>query len=96
MYAYDIDEMSKAEDYVVVEDMHSQPRTEANGQTFEYGPTYKLLHAISHGKPIVAVTIANARLSHAAELDAPGDGGSGGEQCIVSIVADVAGDSGNR
>ena len=59
MYGYNIDEMSKAEDLVVVEDMNSQPRMEANGQTVEYGPMYKLLHAISHGKPIVAVTIAN-------------------------------------
>jgi hypothetical protein len=50
--------MSKTEDLVVVEDMNSQPRVEANGQTVEYGPTYKLLHSISHGKPIVAVTIA--------------------------------------
>jgi hypothetical protein len=57
-YGYDIDEMSKAEDLVVVEDMNSQPRIEANGQTVEYGPTYKMLHAISHNKPIVAVTIA--------------------------------------
>ncbi len=60
MYGYNIDEMSKVEDLVVVEDMNTQPRTEANGQTLEYGPTYKQLHAISHGKPIVAVTIANA------------------------------------
>ena len=59
MYGYSIDEMSKTEDLVVVEDMGSQPRMEANGQTVEYGPTYKLLHAINHGKPIVAVTIAN-------------------------------------
>jgi hypothetical protein len=39
--------------------MGTQPRTEANGQVIEYGPMYKLLHAISHGKPVVAVTIAN-------------------------------------
>jgi hypothetical protein len=58
-YGYNIDEMSKAEDFVVVEDQNTQPRAEANGQVFEYGPTYKQLHAISHGKPIVAVTIAN-------------------------------------
>lgn len=58
-YGYNIYEMSKAEDLVVVEDMATQPRAEANGQTFEYGPTYKQLHAINHGKPIVAVTIAN-------------------------------------
>jgi hypothetical protein len=58
-YGYNINEMSKAEDFVVVEDQNTQPRTEANGQVFEYGSTYKQLHAISHGKPIVAVTIAN-------------------------------------
>lgn len=57
-YGYSIDELSKAEDFVVVEDMSSQPRKEANGQTMEYGPTYQQLHAISHGKPIVAVTLA--------------------------------------
>lgn len=58
MHGYNIDEMSKAEDLVVVEDMNSQPRMEANGQTIEYGSIYKLLHGINHGKPIVAVTIA--------------------------------------
>lgn len=59
-YAYNIYELSKAEDYVVVEDMATQPRVDADGHTIEYGPTYEQLHAISHGKPIVAVTIANA------------------------------------
>jgi hypothetical protein len=43
-----------------VEDMSSQPRTLPGGQVIEYGPTYKQLHAISHGKPVVAVTIAEA------------------------------------
>jgi hypothetical protein len=57
-HGYNIWELSKAEDFVVVEDMVSQPRTQADGRTFEYGPTYKQLHAISHGKPIVAVTLA--------------------------------------
>jgi hypothetical protein len=52
--------LSKVEDLVVVEDMVTQPRTESTGQTFEYGPTYKQLHAISHGKPVVVVTLANA------------------------------------
>jgi hypothetical protein len=60
MYGYNIEEMSKTEDFVVVEDMNNQPHTEANGQTIEYGPTYKLLQSISHEKPIVAVTIANS------------------------------------
>ena len=58
MYGYNINEMSKVEDLVVVEDMNNQPRIEASGQTVEYGPTYKMLHAISRGKPVVAVTIA--------------------------------------
>ena len=59
-YGYNIYEFSQAEDYVVVEDMSSQPRTLPGGQVIEYGPTYKQLHAISHGKPVVAVTIAES------------------------------------
>jgi hypothetical protein len=59
-HAYHIGEMSRAEDFVVVEDMFTQPLTLADGRTVEYGPTYKQLHAISHGKPIVATTLANA------------------------------------
>ena len=39
-YAYNIYEMSRTEDLVVVEDMSSQPRVLANGKTVEYGPTY--------------------------------------------------------
>jgi hypothetical protein len=57
-YGYNISEMSQAEDYVVVEDMGHQPRILPSGQVMEYGPTYRMLHAIAHGKPIVAVTIA--------------------------------------
>jgi len=59
-YAYNISELSRAEDFVVVEDMSSQPRILPKGQVIEYSPTYKQLHAISHGKPIVAVTLAEA------------------------------------
>ena len=59
-YAYNIFEMSRAEDIVVIEDMSSQARMLANGRTIEYGPTYKQLRAISHGKPVVAVTLAEA------------------------------------
>jgi pimeloyl-ACP methyl ester carboxylesterase len=58
-YAYNIYEMSKAEDFLVVEDMCTQPRTLAGGTTIEYGPIYEMLHAISHGKPLVAATIAD-------------------------------------
>jgi hypothetical protein len=58
-YGYNIEEMSKVEDLVVVEDGVSQPRTLANGSTVEYGHMYELLHAISHDKPIVAVTIVD-------------------------------------
>jgi hypothetical protein len=57
-HGYDIFEMSKAEDFVVVEDESSQPRMLADGRVIEYTPTYKQLHAICHGKPVVAVTIA--------------------------------------
>jgi hypothetical protein len=59
-YAYDIHEMSRVEDLVVVEDMATQPRVLANGVVVEYGPVYELLHAISRGKPVVAVTLADA------------------------------------
>jgi len=59
-YGYNIYELSQAEDFVVVEDMSSQPLTRADGRVVEYGPTYRQLHAISHGKPVVAVTLAEA------------------------------------
>jgi hypothetical protein len=55
---YNIHEMSKAEDFVVVEDMSTQPRVTDKGESIEYGPMYRMTHAISHGKPLVAVTIA--------------------------------------
>lgn len=58
-YGYNIFEMSKVEDLVVVEDMATQPRTLADGTVIEYGPVYEMLHAISHGKPVVAVTLAD-------------------------------------
>ena len=57
-YGYNIFEMSRVEDLVVVEDMANQPRVLANGDVLEYGPVYAMLHAISHGKPLVAVTLA--------------------------------------
>ena len=57
-YGYNIFEMSKVEDLVVVEDMSNQPRLLANGKVAEYGPVYEMLQAISRGKPLVAVTIA--------------------------------------
>ena len=58
LYGYSIYEMSKAEDFVVVEDMETQPRLLETGKVVEYGPTYRQVSAISHGKPVVAVTIA--------------------------------------
>ena len=57
---YNIYEMSKAEDFVVVEDMSTQPRVDDNGRSIEYGPMYAMTRAISHGKPLVAVTVAEA------------------------------------
>ncbi len=59
-YGYNIYEMSQAEDFVVVEDMSSLPRTLPNGQVMEYGPTYQQLRAIAHGRPVVAVSLAEA------------------------------------
>ena len=58
-YAYNIQEMSQAEDLVVVEDMSTQPRMLPGGGTVEYGPAYALIGAIAHSKPVVAVTIAD-------------------------------------
>jgi len=58
-YGYNIFEMSRVEDLVVVEDMANQPRVLANGKVAEYGPVYEMLQAISRGKPLVAVTIAD-------------------------------------
>jgi hypothetical protein len=58
-FAYDIFEMSKVEDLVVVEDMATQPRVRSDGTIAEYGPAYEILAAISHGKPVVACTIAD-------------------------------------
>lgn len=55
---YNIHEMSKSEDLVVVEDMSTQPRVTDKGESIEYGPMYRMTQAISHGKPLVAVTIA--------------------------------------
>lgn len=59
-YAYDIDQMSKVEDLVVVEDMVSQPRVLPDGSAVTYGPVYDLLRAISHAKPVVAITLAES------------------------------------
>ena len=59
-YAYNIYEMSKTEDFVVVEDEGGMPRSLPNGQTHEYAPTYKQLLAVSHGKPVIAVTLAES------------------------------------
>jgi len=58
-YGYNIFEMSQAEDLVVVEDCCNQPRSFPDGRTLEYGPTYEQLHAISHGKPVVAINLAD-------------------------------------
>ncbi len=59
IHGYNIFEMSKVEDFVVVEDMANQPRILPNGNVAEYGPVYEMVQAISHGKPLVAVTIAD-------------------------------------
>lgn len=58
LFAYNIPEMSQTEDFVVIEDMGTQPRRLADGAMLEGGPTYAQLHAVAHGKPVVACTIA--------------------------------------
>jgi hypothetical protein len=58
-YGYNIFELAKVEDIVLVEDMATQPRTLPDGSVIEYGPVYEMLRAIAHGKPIVAVTLAD-------------------------------------
>lgn len=57
-YGYSPFEMSRTEDFVVLEDMATQPRTTDEAKVFEYAPTYKQAQALCHGKPLVAVTIA--------------------------------------
>ncbi len=59
IYGYSIPEMSKTEDFVVIEDMGSQPRWMSDGKTAECGPTYAQLHGVIHGKPLVAVTVSD-------------------------------------
>jgi hypothetical protein len=59
-YGYNIDQLAQAEDWILLEDMGNQPRTLPAGQQIEYAPTYELIHSISHDKPIVAITIADA------------------------------------
>jgi hypothetical protein len=58
-YGYNIYEMSKAEDFVVLEDMATQPRMLANGNTVEYGAVYDAVKAIAHYKPVVACVLAD-------------------------------------
>jgi len=58
-YGYSINDLSKVEDLVVVEDMASLPRTLKDGTIIEYGPVYEVLQSISHHKPLVAVTLAD-------------------------------------
>ncbi len=58
-YGYNIDQLGRVEDLVVVEDMATQPRVLADGSVREYGYVYDILHAISHDKPIVACVLAD-------------------------------------
>ncbi len=61
---YNINALSQAEDFITIEDMSSQARQLPDGRIIEYAPTYKQLQAISHGKPIVACTLADADYYH--------------------------------
>jgi hypothetical protein len=67
-FGHDIFELSKAEDWVLVEDMQSQPRVRSDGSTVEYAPEYEGLAAISHGKPVVAITIVDGNYRTAPNL----------------------------
>jgi hypothetical protein len=67
-YAYNIYEMSKVEDLVVVEDMATQPRVLPDGSVVEYGSIYELLHAISHRRPVVACALADGDYQTAPNL----------------------------
>jgi hypothetical protein len=67
-YGYNIYEMSKVEDLVVVEDEHTQPRTNSTGVVVEYAPVYECLTSISHHKPVVAINLADGDYHTAPEL----------------------------
>lgn len=58
-YGYNIKEMSKAQDFVVIEDMQSTPRRKVDGTIIECSPVYDLVNSIIEPKPLVAVTIAD-------------------------------------
>jgi len=59
-HGYNIEELARVEDLVVVEDQVSQPRALPGDRFVEYAPTYKQLLAVAHGKPVVAVTLAES------------------------------------
>lgn len=48
--------------------MSTEARALPGGRTIEYGPTYKELRAICHGKPIVATTLAESDYHTAPDL----------------------------
>jgi len=58
-YAYNIKEMSKSQDFVVIEDMRSTPRRTAQGKIIECSPVYNLVNSVIGSKSLVAVTIAD-------------------------------------
>ncbi|MCX8065513.1 MAG: putative glycoside hydrolase family 15 protein [Candidatus Hydrogenedentes bacterium] len=58
-YGYNIKEMSKSQDFVVIEDMISAPRRNTKGAYIECSPAYQLVNSILGGKTLVAVTIAD-------------------------------------
>lgn len=57
-YGYNIKEMSKSQDFVVIEDMVSTPRRTSQGNFIECRPTYDLVNSVI-GKQLVAVTIGD-------------------------------------
>ncbi|HEX8522057.1 MAG TPA: hypothetical protein VF669_07365 [Tepidisphaeraceae bacterium] len=79
---YNIYELSKAQDFVLVEDMATLSRVLPDRTVVEFGPVYEMLHAISRGKPVVACSIADGdyhtppNLTRLAMAEAAAHGGS--------------------
>lgn len=55
---YSIFNQSQCQDFITIEDMSSSPRRDGATYT-SYASTIKMVHAIGHGRPISACTIAN-------------------------------------
>lgn len=54
-FAYSIPAQSAHEDFVTIEDMSSQPRRQG-GRYVSYGSTLRMVHSLSHGRPLSICT----------------------------------------